>query len=1006
MKNKEIDRNPNYQEWMTVIYNRSLTIVDIINPQHCMLLQLREEKLLGLNVKRLEQIVDESNKQAAAVITENVLKAYEENRNIYFKYATTHKDNTITDSICFAEKGPDDLLYVHAIKIEDEILLEQQFSLLNLMYKNLPVGISIYDKDGYLLSLNQKGLEIFGVKDKTSVLGLNIFEEPSIPYWVKEKLRACEDVDYDQKYDFSSLSKPRFPIINTGKKIVTVKSVIIRNKEGMADGYLQISEDVTEKKKTEAKLENKHKLLETVYDMAPVGIEVYDEEGKLIDCNSYDLKISGIEHKEDFIGAGVTLYNNPNFTIQDLEQLTKGESIQRNIIYDFDIVREYNYYPTQKHGYIHLEIKVSPMMNDHMKLIGFVVVMNDVSYIKQRELQLEEYNLKTNLINEICNIIPWDYDYKKQVLNTHSADAILPNTDIDQETYLTYVHPEDREKVKVFFKKADNLETDLIHLEIRQKIPHTEGFKEVVLDGVAVRDKEGEIFKYTGIRRDISQWVELNKQLTLQNKRNSLILKNINSGLVYMSTDCMIEWSNLSEFPVIVKLMGNHSYKTGDHCEMLIDGKCTGPERCPIKKAIASNTILKNEYYYEDGTCLDLATISVSDDQNKITGALLKMDDITERKKLYLELERTKEEVLLSNQILNEIIDRAPGGMYIKDANNGFRYLRTNKAFCKITGKPQSEVIDKNDFEVFDKESAEKYRMYDLRLVAGEEIVSYESFSVVNGVKEYWHITKSIIKTTDKKTVILGIANNITKLRENIELRAAKEKAEKADKLKSAFLANMSHEIRTPLNAIIGFSELAIETEDTEEKAEYLRIVQSNNDQLLRLISDVLDLSKIEAGFIEFKNEELDLAIYFHELEQTMQQRLTNPNVIFKAINPYRHCIVQLDKNRLVQVFTNYMVNAIKFTASGQIEMGYEYTEGVLKGYVSDTGIGIDKEKKKRLFNRFEKLNDFAQGTGLGLSICKALIEAQGGSVGVESKKDVGSTFWFTIPCKAVVETI
>lgn len=150
----------------------------------------------------------------------------------------------------------------------------------------------------------------------------------------------------------------------------------------------------------------------------------------------------------------------------------------------------------------------------------------------------------------------------------------------------------------------------------------------------------------------------------------------------------MIEWSNLSEFPVIVKLMGNHSYKTGDHCEMLIDGKCTGPERCPIKKAIASNTILKNEYYYEDGTCLDLATISVSDDQNKITGALLKMDDITERKKLYLELERTKEEVLLSNQILNEIIDRAPGGMYIKDANNGFRYLRTNKAFVRLQENP------------------------------------------------------------------------------------------------------------------------------------------------------------------------------------------------------------------------------------------------------------------------------------------------------------------------------
>lgn len=751
-------------------------------------------------------------------------------------------------------------------------------------------------------------------------------------------------------------------------------------------------------------LENKFKLLETMYEMAPVGVEVYDRNGRLIDCNSYDLKIFGIERKEDFIRAGVTLFNNPNFTIQDLELLSKGESIQRNIVYDFDVVRSYNYYPTLKHGCIHLEIKISSMVDEEMELMGYVVVMNDVSYIKQRELQLEEYSLKTELVNQVCNIIPWDYDLNKHVLNAYSKDAIIPNKNISQDTYLKYVHPEDREKVKDVFVKADNLELDIIHLAIRLKTPDVVDFKQIVLDGVAVKDKKGKIIKYTGIRRDISEWIELNERLIQQNKINSLILENINSGLVYMSSDCMIKWSNLDEFAPMVEKMGAHTYQPGAYCDRILDGKCTDFSRCPLKRAISSGTIQKDEYKYGDDTFIYFVTIPVCDDNGKMLGALLKLDDITERKKLYLELNRTKEEVSLSNQILNELIEKMPGGMYIKDANDGFRYLMANKAFCEIAGREQLEVIGNTDFEVFDRESAEEYRIYDLRLVAGETVISYEASPVINGVKEYWHVTKSIIRTLDGNTVILGIANNITKLRENIELKAAKEKAEQSDKLKSAFLANMSHEIRTPLNAIIGFSELAIETEDVEEKSHFLQIVQSNNEQLLRLINDVLDLSKIEAGFTDFKNKEFDLAACFEELEQTIRPRVTNPNVVFKVVSPYRHCLVRLDKNRLIQVFTNYMINAIKFTEAGQIVMGYEYAEGCIKGYVSDTGIGIDEDEKKRLFNRFEKLNDFAQGTGLGLSICKALVEAQGGAVGVDSVKGVGSTFWFTIPCEAVLE--
>ena len=168
-------------------------------------------------------------------------------------------------------------------------------------------------------------------------------------------------------------------------------------------------------------------------------------------------------------------------------------------------------------------------------------------------------------------------------------------------------------------------------------------------------------------------------------------------------------------------------------------------------------------------------------------------------------------------------------------------------------------------------------------------------------------------------------------------------------------------------------------TDDDEEKEEYVQIINANNELLLKLINDILDLSKIEAGSVELKYEEFDLTVYFNELTAVMQQRVTNPQVRLLAMNPYETCIVRLDKNRLAQILMNFVTNAIKYTVKGIIEMGYEKIDGNIRLYVRDTGIGIPEDKKDKVFHRFEKLDEFAQGTGLGLSICKAIVEACGG---------------------------
>ena len=278
------------------------------------------------------------------------------------------------------------------------------------------------------------------------------------------------------------------------------------------------------------------------------------------------------------------------------------------------------------------------------------------------------------------------------------------------------------------------------------------------------------------------------------------------------------------------------------------------------------------------------------------------------------------------------------------------------------------------------------------------------------GKKNEWNwIRMNVVVTTynpeENEVEIIGINYDITELKETEkELILARDKAEMMDRLKSAFLANMSHEIRTPLNAIVGFSELMVYSEDPAEKEEYMSIIQSNNELLLRLINDILDLSKIESGILERKRETFNLAKVCGELYTMIQPKITNPDVEFQMANSGPDCWIFLDRNRLKQVWMNYLTNAIKCTKSGHIKMGYGIERGGIRIYVEDSGVGIPIELQERVFGRFQKLNEFAQGTGLGLAISRAIIEGAGGEVGFTSTPDVGSTFWAWIPCEISIQ--
>ena len=256
------------------------------------------------------------------------------------------------------------------------------------------------------------------------------------------------------------------------------------------------------------------------------------------------------------------------------------------------------------------------------------------------------------------------------------------------------------------------------------------------------------------------------------------------------------------------------------------------------------------------------------------------------------------------------------------------------------------------------------------------------------------------LKVKGEEKMVLTVCDT-TELK-NMErlLCIERENAISADKLKSAFIANMSHEVRTPLNAIVGFSGLMASASTDEEKQMYFDIISQNNERLLRLINDIFDLSQIEAGTLNFEYSEFDANDLLRELHGIVQlKQKENPNVEFICSSHLEPIMLHSERQRIIQVMTNFLHNAMKFTKNGKIHFGcHLHEEDKIRFYVSDTGIGIPTEVQNKIFDRFTKLDREVPGTGLGLTLSQTIVENLGGEIGVESKVDEGSTFWFSIP--------
>ena len=359
-----------------------------------------------------------------------------------------------------------------------------------------------------------------------------------------------------------------------------------------------------------------------------------------------------------------------------------------------------------------------------------------------------------------------------------------------------------------------------------------------------------------------------------------------------------------------------------------------------------------------------------------------------------------------SQRTMQKVLDNINANIFVSDYDS-LEVLFANKPFREEAGQVPERATCWRMLNAGLNDRCEHCPKPQL-LDADRKLTGVHFWEDYNPKTERWYTIQSMaIKWLDGRWAIMELATDITTRKHvELELIQAKEKAEESDRLKSAFLANMSHEIRTPLNAIVGFSSLLAETDEIELRQAYMSLVQENNELLLNLISDILDISKIEAGTIELTTGWVDVPQLCREVIATFSHKKHDGAVELRFDESSPQIVIDADKNRIMQVLSNFMTNALKFTTKGSITLSYTLNDdGQVRFCVTDTGKGIPAEQCHDIFNRFVKLDSFVQGAGLGLSICQSLVERMGGKIGVESCVGKGSCFWFTHPFTSATQS-
>lgn len=735
-------------------------------------------------------------------------------------------------------------------------------------------------------------------------------------------------------------------------------------------------------------------LTDSVFARLPMGVEIYDASGILRCLNERARLMYGV--KLDAVINKVNLFKSPYVDEALLARIQSGDDIVLEFEYDFDRMNK-EYFHTSNKDTIIYEVKIVPITNKQGTIVGHILLTNDVTSTKEAEYRTEESKKNLEMAMEATNMSSWVYDVYKMEFGILHGNSVF-KSGMSLEQLLPMLHPQDCAPLRELFSRLIN--------------------KEVLQGQLTVRvfnEQEGEFRHYEsrmrlstehfGKLQIVGTLLDVTEKLRMAKKTQDLLVKRE----LAMKVNDIVHW----DFNVQMQTFEAYNDPVNDYAsDKLVSLEeylnVIHPEdRSLVNDALQSMLLGRNMNI--NLTCRIQTRHDDTWQYCNIAGVPFEFGEAGE----VIRYTGFRQNISKLHQ-LNEELKERNYKMELTFKTVGMSYwdydvkTRQYRSFNDPVNdfNPEKAIMPEDYLKAAHPEDTERVRENMVGMSAGQ----YKEFSLQYRSRTKWDqdwqtlIVTGLPSERDKKGNVIrytGIAFNNTKWEKMAqELKEMKDKAELSDRLKSAFLANMSHEIRTPLNAIVGFSELLVDSDDPDEKKEYWHIIESNNDLLLRLINDILDLSKIESGIIDRKRERFNLTKLCNELYVMMRSKIPNADVELVQDNPCPECWIFLDSNRLKQVWMNFLTNAVKYTRSGYIRMGYSVEKDGIRFYVEDTGTGIPKELQDRVFGRFQKLNEFVQGTGLGLAISRAIVEAAGGEIGFTSEQGIGSTFWAWVPCE------
>ena len=722
------------------------------------------------------------------------------------------------------------------------------------------------------------------------------------------------------------------------------------------------------------------KYADRILDTLPDMMTVWTNSGVITDLiSSEETNHVGVP-SERFIGVNIRellpeeAYRNVRANLDHVLETKRGSTGRHDLTVDGELR--------------HYENRIWPLDRDKV-----LCMCRDITEAVRTQKAMNDANKRMKLIEQVVSLGYWFY-YSET--NEFYAPDILPvlleresgADSVNADYYFEhFVHPDDREKARQLLHYNPELgEKDYIEFRIvtndKVKYLRHRVLRESVEKGHRVVE---------GYVQDVTPIIERYHELEIL----KYAVNNASEEIFCCSLDGMFRFAN--------RTFLSHHRITDDVAKYSLNDLKEGqyaPDgfEALVDRLRRNGGVLQNTCSYElpDGESITMESmVYLLDDSfsdQKVVWFFCR--DVTERVRQGNELKE-------QNRLMEAILDNIPVYLFVKDPNDEFRYLYWNQSFVKHSGIPASQVIGKTDFEIFPNPAdAAHFQRDDLELLKRGELPPFEEeYSVVTGQKRIVNTVKMLVPVEERKLpLLMGISWDITERKViETELLEAKVKAEQSDQLKTAFLANMSHEIRTPLNAIVGFAKILPEITDEMERASIINIIDTNSDQLLMLINDILDLSKIEAGTIEFVDIPANLTDLCQNIYCTLIEK-TAPGVQLVFEGAFDNLVTLCDPGRLSQVIVNLITNAIKFTKEGFIRYGYRLREDRVEFYVADTGLGIPEDKLSTIFTRFTKLNSFIAGTGLGLAICRMIVERQHGKIWAESKLGEGSIFRFNFP--------